>query len=1183
MTVGAFAQNVTIVSPSNIAGNYPARPAGTFGGTLTNVSGELVVVDDGDLTDVNVDGIPGTTSDGCQAFVNDVSGKIALVDRGECGFVGKAQAAQDNGAIAVIICNNATTMPENVILMGGTDTGVTIPSVMLSYNSCQTIKAEIANGTVMGGILPATDGESCETALTAVEGVNNAPAATGGGSLFNTSVSGLFYKFTPTADALMTVSSCGSTLDTWAYILADGCDVLTVVDNNDDCDLDNGDYGSTVSVIVHAGVEYIIYWDDANSLAANEPFDWTLTLDALPNTNVTLTVDMTYTAPAPEGVKIVINGGAEVDMTDNGDGTWSYTASPLAGSTLDWRFSNGTGNPENDADVAACRTIDVGLDPIETIAYCYGDCFICPVPTDCSNPNAIICENFDDYTVGSSTTDNAPYWSTWVPGDPGIVSDEQAFSAPNSMLIQEGGTQDVLLLLGEKTTGTYDLSWKMYIPTGKIGYHNIQNEETPGVQWNLEVYFGTAGPNGPLTPGVGADITNTTTFSFPYDAWFNVRHVIDLDNNRATLFIDDVLVSSWDYDGNIGAIDFFSADVANNRYWIDDIVYEQLPSCRTDAIICDNFEMYPVPGFTGVDGADWWSTWDGITGTAEDGIITNAESYSGTTSLLVGDNNTQDVLLLLGNQSTGAYRLSWQMKIPTGKHAYFNVQNSETAGAQYNLDVYFNRAAGTTGGNTPGIGVVEQSTTTFDVIEDEWFEVAMAFDLDNDLMSLFMDGELIETRPYTGNIGAIDFYSVDATNTYYIDDVEFLVLPTCEPDAIICDGLEFYGPGTTTGGQAPWWSTWSGTLGTAEEGIVSDETAAHGANSVVVGGTGTQDVILKLGNRTTGNYELSWNMFIPAGHVAYYNMQNNEVPGAGSWNYNVHFGNDAMGATAVFGTGIVPEANNAAFTYPEDTWFPVLQSFDLDNNTYNLWINGVQVVTDGAYPNNLGGIDFFSINSDNLFFIDDVLFTESIPPIPTIDVTFRVNMKNVTVGAAGAKIAGTFNGWTDQAMTNLGNNIWETTIELPVGEEIQWKFKKGAGPADWENNNAELINCGIQNGTDVNRYALLGDANLTLGTYCFNYCVNCDALGADEALFSNAVGMNPNPAGDYVNLTYNFENLTNLNIRLVNSLGQVLAVRNLDNATSGSERLDIASLAGGAYTVVFSNGEQSIAKRLIIQ
>jgi hypothetical protein len=270
-----------------------------------------------------------------------------------------------------------------------------------------------------------------------------------------------------------------------------------------------------------------------------------------------------------------------------------------------------------------------------------------------------------------------------------------------------------------------------------------------------------------------------------------------------------------------------------------------------------------------------------------------------------------------------------------------------------------------------------------------------------------------------------------------------------------------------------------------------------------------------------------------------------------------------------------------AFTYPEDTWFDVVHEFNLDNNEINLWINGTQVLTGAAYTGNIGSIDFFSINADHLAFYDDIYYVESIPPIPTVDVTFRVNMERETVNAQGVRIAGSFTGWADVNMTDVGNDIWETTIELPVDEVIQWKFKNG--PNGWESS-PNLLECGMDDGSgNINRLHTVGNVNETLGTYCFNWCPNCDALDANETLFAKSVGINPNPAGDYVNLTYKFESLTNLNVRLVNSLGQVLAERNLDNATTGSERLDIASLPSGAYTVVFSNGQQAVAKRLIIQ
>lgn len=1172
MSYGAFAQNVTVNSPGSIAGDYLSKHA-AFGAWLNGETADLVLADDG--TGV---------SNGC-TITNDMTGKIALIDRGVCGFAVKVINAQNAGAIGVIVCNNNPAIPDSTIIMGGANCAIEIPAVMLTLNMCNTIKMELANGPVNVSfpINQQGPGEQVGNDIPLPgAGIYTAPMITGTGSIFADATAIQVYSIVAPMTGVMSVNSCLGGADTRVTVLQGCRNALVAIDQNDDaCELEPGGdpYASSLDVIVQAGETYLIVWDNTWD---DTGFDFEVSFGALPNVDVTFNVDMTYTAPAPEGVKIIINAGAEEDMTDNGDGTWSYTANVLAGTTLDWRFSNGTGNPEDDANVSACRTVDVGLVSLESIAFCYNDCFPCAPPVDCNNPNAIICDNFDDYVAGSTTGENAAHWSTWsgTIGGPedGIVSNEQFFSAPNSMLIGEGGAQDVLLLLGDRSSGVYTLSWKSYIPSGKIGYHNIQDEETPGVQWNLEVYFGQNGANGAATPGVGIENINNTTFTFPHDAWFDVKHVIDLDNDKASFFVNGKLVTTWDYVDNLGSIDFYSANATTHRMYVDDVVYEQLPSCRNNALICDNFELYPVPGFSGADGAAWWSTWSGTTGTTEDGILTNEQAYSGSTSMKIGNNTAQDVLLLLGEQTTGSYRLSWQMYIPAGAHAYYNIQNEEAPGVQWNLDLFFNRNVA--GGATPGVGVVSQSGTTFSVIEDQWFEVAMTFDLDNDQMALFLNNELIETTAYTGNNGSVDFYSIDASNTYYIDDVEYLVLPSCDaPDAIICDGLEFYAPGSTTGGQNPWWSTWSGTTGTAEDGIVTNATAANGANSMVIEGTGAQDVLLLLGNKATGNFILSWNMFIPAGHVAYYNVQNNETPGQ-AWNLNVHFGNNAQGNTATFGQGVIAEGN-VAFTYPEDQWFDVYHEFNLDDNKVNVWINGTQVLNGAAYTGNIGSIDFYSINPDHLAFYDDIYYAESVPPIPTADVTFRVNMERETVSAQGVRIAGSMTGWADQAMTNVGNNIWETTIELPVGEMLQYKFKNG--PNGWETSPA-LLECGMDDGGgNVNRTHTVGATNETLPISCFNWCPNCDALNANETAFGKAIGLNPNPAGDFVNLTYNFESLTNLNVRLVNGLGQMLLERNLDNATTGSLRLDIASLPSGAYTVVFSNGEQAVAKRLIIQ
>lgn len=125
---------VAILAPAAIAGPKEAGTA-AFGPASFSISGNVVVVNDG----------AGTLSDGCTSpFVNAaaVSGKIAFVDRGTCGFAVKVKNAQLNGAVGVIVGNNAggTTIAN----MGGADATITIPSLLVSQNNGTAIKAQVS-------------------------------------------------------------------------------------------------------------------------------------------------------------------------------------------------------------------------------------------------------------------------------------------------------------------------------------------------------------------------------------------------------------------------------------------------------------------------------------------------------------------------------------------------------------------------------------------------------------------------------------------------------------------------------------------------------------------------------------------------------------------------------------------------------------------------------------------------------------------------------------------------------------------------------------------------------------------------------------------------------------------------------------------------------------------------------
>ncbi len=198
-------------------------------------------------------------------------------------------------------------------------------------------------------------------------------------------------------------------------------------------------------------------------------------------------------------------------------------------------------------------------------------------------------ETFDTYTEGSGMTTNDPtHWALWEPGEDQVVSTAFAQSGTNSLACisdnaADGGPGDLLLLLGDKTTGVYDLSWSMYVPSGKGGYFNVQHAEDVSTPlFALEVSF--AGGTVTAT-GDNSDLTG----SYPSDEWFDVLLNVDLDNAGAALFVNNTPVITWPFDtetdgtpsvSQLGAIDFYSYGDGTDtgEYYIDDLSYVQQAS-----------------------------------------------------------------------------------------------------------------------------------------------------------------------------------------------------------------------------------------------------------------------------------------------------------------------------------------------------------------------------------------------------------------------------------------------------------------------------------------------------------------------------------------------------------------------------------------------------------------------------
>jgi bacillolysin len=126
------APTLTVNSPAAIAGVKPAGGA-SFGTQVFSLTGNLVQVKTGSAQSLGCDVGDFSTS--------GVSGGIAYVDRGGCGFSVKADNASAAGAVGLVIGNSSggTSVVDG---MSGTMLQPAIPVVMISQNDGTAVKGQ---------------------------------------------------------------------------------------------------------------------------------------------------------------------------------------------------------------------------------------------------------------------------------------------------------------------------------------------------------------------------------------------------------------------------------------------------------------------------------------------------------------------------------------------------------------------------------------------------------------------------------------------------------------------------------------------------------------------------------------------------------------------------------------------------------------------------------------------------------------------------------------------------------------------------------------------------------------------------------------------------------------------------------------------------------------------------------
>ena len=423
------------------------------------------------------------------------------------------------------------------------------------------------------------------------------------------------------------------------------------------------------------------------------------------------------------------------------------------------------------------------------------------------------------------------------------------------------------------------------------------------------------------------------------------------------------------------------------------------------AFVCGNlfaqsydFDQYNVGDKVAQTIGQPWTTWTNQPGSGEDAVFSDEQAASGTNSVKLIYGN--DLVFNFNNVTSGSYTLDWNMYVPDGKNAYLNIQHNfiGDGNGEWAFGLYFNTAAEGTALQ------VSNASHPFSFPFDTWFPVHFDIDLDNDAISLTIDGtevhswvfSEIESSPTHGLrvLGALDLCPLDnaSTSVFYIDD--FTCVSSQENEELIGESFEEYTVGNKIAQSAvaaghDWWTTWNNNPGGSNDGTVSDDYASEGNNSGYF--TSASDQVLLLGGYEMGVYDLSFDVYTPAGKDGYFNVLHDFNGSDSDWALQVYINataddqNSSSSQVHSTGHGTVFAGGGAVADVPcvEDEWMNFRVHVDCDNDVATLYYNEGEIYTwqwsltsfGDPSTRTIDGANFYGPLSTSQFYVDNIRFT----------------------------------------------------------------------------------------------------------------------------------------------------------------------------------------------------------------
>jgi len=212
------------------------------------------------------------------------------------------------------------------------------------------------------------------------------------------------------------------------------------------------------------------------------------------------------------------------------------------------------------------------------------------------------------------------------------------------------------------STGSYKISFMVYIPAGKAGYFNtLQTFAGNSSDWGMEVYFDANGTGrcfgGSATP---------QTFSWTAGQWNMVEQVVNLTNDQGQFYFNGQLVKQWQWTlgasgtggpNTLHAVDIFGA-TANDQMYVDNF---KLESLTLEAVLFyDDFESYTAGQQLACQAPTVWTTWSNAPCGPEDGMVSTDYSFV-----------PVELTSFVANVNTAGYvELNWSTATELNNHGF---------------------------------------------------------------------------------------------------------------------------------------------------------------------------------------------------------------------------------------------------------------------------------------------------------------------------------------------------------------------------------------------------------------------------------------------------------------------------------------------------------------------------------